>query len=95
MGEAPPYTRDAAAAWSLLPPGFEERPGSFASGGHVSAALRRCGLHEDLPYSAHSQSGATFALAFAGSALRAWAMLTREEERGASPSAPANPATRA
>jgi hypothetical protein len=74
-GEAPPYTRDDAAARSLLPPGFEERAGSFLSVGRVNASIRRPGLHDGLPYGSHSQSGATFALAFCGAALRAWALL--------------------
>jgi hypothetical protein len=77
-GAAPPYTRDDAAARSLLPAGFEEIPGAFSTAGRVSAGLRRCGLHEGLPHSAHSQAGATSPLAFCGSALRAWAMLVRE-----------------
>jgi hypothetical protein len=76
-GEAPPYTRDDAAARSLLPPNFEERPGAFSSAGRVSASIRRQGMHEGLPHGSHSQSGATFALAFCGTALRAWAMLAR------------------
>ena len=74
-GKASAYTRADAAARSLLPLGFNERPGSFPSVGRVSASLRRPGLHEGLPHGSHSQSGATFALAFCGAALRAWAML--------------------
>jgi hypothetical protein len=74
-GKAPPYTSDDAAARSLMPPGFEERAGSFPSVGRVSASLGRPGLHNGLPYGSHSQSGATFALAFCGAALRAWALL--------------------
>jgi hypothetical protein len=76
-GPGLPYTTDAAAARSLLPPGFEWRDPVYSSG-FVYASCRRSGMDGEWPHPHHGQWGPTRPLSMCGAVLRAWAMLAKD-----------------
>src|SRR3954470_5099539 len=76
IGVAMPYTRNEAAARSLLPPGFEWLPSTY-SGGAVYAACRRSGQDGEWPHPHHGQWGAALPLAMCGAVVRAYAGLAK------------------
>src|SRR3712207_1647184 len=75
-GPVLPYTRDEAAARSLLPVGFEWMSNTYTASS-VYAPCRRSGLDGGLPYPHHGQWSVTLPLSLCGAALRAWAKLAK------------------
>jgi hypothetical protein len=71
-----PYTRNEAAARSLLPAGFEWLPPHY-SGPVVYAACRWSGMNGERPYPHHGQWGSTLPLAMCGAVMRAHAGLVK------------------
>jgi hypothetical protein len=75
-----PYTRNEAAARSLLPAGFEWLPFTY-SGSTVYAACRRSGMDGEHRHPPHGQWGATLPLAMCGAAMRARAALAKDADQ--------------
>jgi hypothetical protein len=70
VGVAMPYTRNEAAARSLLPDGFEWMPSTY-SGGTVYAACRRSGMDGEQRHPHYGSWATTLPLAMCGAAM--WA----------------------